>query len=159
MHQKRKPLKENTKIRGGTELIVLVDKSFLIAAVDKSNKNHREAAGYLNKNSSLTYVIPLPSMLEACELIGSDISKEVEILFLKKALMDFSIELIENNDIERAIDIFEKYSALELSFTDAIFTAISERLCTNNILAFNKGIWDKIVPSGFRKFNIIVLKE
>lgn len=98
-------------------------------------------------------------MLEACELIGSDISKEVEILFLKKALMDFSIELIENNDIERAIDIFEKYSALELSFTDAIFTAISERLCTNNILAFNKGIWDKIVPSGFRKFNIIVLKE
>ncbi|MHB1253336.1 MAG: type II toxin-antitoxin system VapC family toxin [Candidatus Humimicrobiaceae bacterium] len=141
---------------GGFKLIVLTDKSFLIAAVDKSNKNHKRAANYLNKNSSLTYVIPFSVILEVSDFIDLNISKEVEILFLKKIVKNFNIEFIENNDIERAIDILERYADIEINFSDAVFTAISERLKTNNILTFNTGNFSKITPLGFKKFNVLV---
>ena len=145
-----------TKEYGGIKLIVLADKSFLIAAVDKSNKNHKRAADYLNKNSRLTYVIPFSVILEVCDFIDLNISKEVEILFLKKVVKNFNIEFIENIDIERATDIFERNTNLEIGFSDAVFTAISERLKTNNILTFNTEVFSKIMPLGFKKYNMLV---
>jgi len=104
----------------------------------------------------LTYVIPFSVILEVSDFIDLNISKEVEILFLKKIVKNFNIEFIENNDIERAIDILERYAGLEINFSDAVFTAISERLKTNNILTFNTGDFSKITPLGFKKFNVLV---
>ncbi|MCL6088205.1 MAG: PIN domain-containing protein [Actinobacteria bacterium] len=137
-------------------MIVLADTSFLIAAVDKSDNNHLKAADYLKKNNILTYVIPLATVQEVCSLIGLNISKEVEILFLKEILKSFHIELIENKDIERAADILERYAALEIGFTDAVFIAVSERLKINNILTFDRKNFSKISPAGFKKFNILI---
>ncbi|MHB1377380.1 MAG: type II toxin-antitoxin system VapC family toxin [Candidatus Humimicrobiaceae bacterium] len=134
----------------------MADKSFLIAAVDKSNINHKRAADYLNKNTGLTYVIPFPVIPEVCDFINLNISKEVEILFLKEVVKNFHIELIENNDIERATEILERYASLEINFSDAVFTAISERLKTNNILTFNTGSFSRMMPLGFKKFNMLV---
>ena len=128
----------------------------MIAAVDKRNINHKIAAAYLNKNTDLTYVIPFSVIPEVCDFINLNISKEVEILFLKEVVKNFHIELIENNDIERATEIFERYASLEINFSDAVFTAISERLKTNNILTFNTGSYDKMMPLGFKKFNMLV---
>lgn len=128
----------------------------MIAAVDKRNINHKIAAAYLNKNTGLTYVIPFSVIPEVCDFINLNISKEVEILFLKEVVKNFHIELIENNDIERATEIFERYASLEINFSDAVFTAISERLKTNNILTFNTGSYDKMMPLGFKKFNMLV---
>ncbi|MHB8276401.1 MAG: type II toxin-antitoxin system VapC family toxin [Candidatus Humimicrobiaceae bacterium] len=136
--------------------MVLTDTSFLIATVDKSDKNHRRAADYLNKNSSLTYVIAFTTVQEVCNLINLNISREVEILFLNEVIKNFNIELIENADIERAADILDRYINLEIGFADAVFTAIAERLKTNNILTFDKGNFSRMVPAGFKKFNILI---
>jgi len=137
-------------------MIVLIDASFLIAAVDKSSKYHLKAAGYLNENSSLTYVIPVSVIQETCDLINANISKEVEIIFLREALKNFHIELIQNEDIERSADILDRYLILEIGFSEAIFTAISERLQSNCILTFNNKIFSKMAPTGFKKFNILI---
>jgi predicted nucleic acid-binding protein len=110
----------------------------------------------LNKNTGLTYVIPFSVIPEVCDFINSYISKEVEILFLKEVVKNFHIELIENSDIERAIEIFERYASLEINFSDAVFTAISERLKTNNILTFNTLQFGKMTPLGFKKFNTLL---
>ena len=128
----------------------------MIAAVDKRDKNHKKAAAYLNKNTGLTYVIPFPVIFEVCDFIDISISKEVEILFLKEVVKNFHIELIENNDIDRAAEILERYSGLGINFSDAVFTAVSERLKTNNILTFDNGDLSKITPQGFKKFNMLV---
>lgn len=80
----------------------------------------------------------------------------MEILFLKKAVKNFNIEFVENDDIERAIELFERYAGLEINFFDAVFTAISERLRTNNILTFNTENFGRIKPEGFKKFNILL---
>jgi len=141
---------------GGFKLIVLADKSFLIAAVDKKDKNHKRAAAYLNKNTRLIYVIPFSVIPEVCDFINLNISKEVELLFLKEVVKNFHIELVENNDIERATEIFERYSGLDINFSDSVFTAISERLKTNNILTFETGNYEKMMPLGFKKFNILL---
>jgi predicted nucleic acid-binding protein len=141
---------------GGIKLIALADKSFLISVVDKRNNNHKKAANYLNKNAGLIYVIPFPVIAEVCDFIDLNISKEIEILFLKEVVKNFHIELVENIDIERAIEIFERYTKLEINFSDAVFTAISERLKTNNILTFNTENYSKMMPLGFKKFNILV---
>jgi predicted nucleic acid-binding protein len=101
-------------------------------------------------------VIPFSVILEVCDFIDLNISKEVEILFLKKVVKNFNIEFIENNDIERATDIFERNTNLGIGFSDAVFTAISERLKTNNILTFNTEVFSKIMPLGFKKFNMLV---
>ena len=93
---------------------------------------------------------------EVCDFINLNISKEVEVLFLKEVVKNFHIELIENNDIERATEIFERYSGLDINFSDSVFAAISERLKTNNILTFNTENYKKMMPLGFKKFNILV---
>ena len=128
----------------------------MIAAVDKSNKCHLKAAGYLNENSSLTYVIPVSVIQEMCNLINVNISRKVEIMFLKEALKNFHIELIQNEDIERATDILDRYLTLEIGFNEAIFIAISERLKSNDILTFNNKNFGKMAPAGFKKFNILI---
>lgn len=127
----------------------------MIAAVDRSSKHHQKAAVYLNENSGLTYVIPVSAVYEACMLIKKNISKKVEIKFLKEVLKNFHIELIQNADLEKAADILDRYVNIEIGFSEAIFSAISERLKSNNILTFNKEIFGKIVPAGFKKFNIL----
>ena len=101
-------------------------------------------------------MIPFSVILEVCDFIDLNISKEVEILFLKKVVKNFNIEFIENIDIERATDIFERNTNLEIGFSDAVFTAISERLNTNNILTFNIEVFSKIMPLGFKKYNMLV---
>ncbi|MCE5330333.1 PIN domain-containing protein [bacterium] len=133
-----------------------MDTSFLIAAVDKSNRYHQKAARYLNRNSGLIYVIPVSVIHEACNLINKNISKKVELIFLKEVLKNFHIELIQNADLERAADILDRYTDLEIGFTEAIFTAVSERLKSNNILTFNKENFYKMIPAGFKKFNILI---
>ena len=101
-------------------------------------------------------MIPFSVILEVCDFIDLNISKEVEILFLKKVVKNFNIEFIENIDIERATDIFERNTNPEIGFSDAVFTAISERLNTNNILTFNIEVFSKIMPLGFKKYNMLV---
>jgi len=103
----------------------------------------------------LTYVIPLFVILEVSDFIDANISKEVEILFLKNVIKNFHIEFIENSDIERAIDILERYGSLKITFSDSIIAAISERLQTNNILTFEPVNFISIMPMGFKKFNIL----
>jgi len=80
----------------------------------------------------------------------------VELLFLKKIVKNFNIEFIDSNDVERAIDIFDRYAGLDIGFSDAVFTAISERLKTNNILTFNAFDFNRIAPFGFKKFNVLI---
>ena len=104
----------------------------------------------------MTYVIPFPAILEVCDFIDINISKEVEILFLKKIVKNFNIEFIDDKDIERATDIFERYAGFDIGFSDAVFTAVSERLKTNNILTFNIRDFKRIKPFGFKKFNNLV---
>ena len=101
-------------------------------------------------------MIPFSVILEVCDFIDLNISKEVEILFLKKVVKNFNIEFIENIDIERATDIFERNPNPEIGFSDSVFTAISERLNTNNILTFNIEVFSKIMPLGFKKYNMLV---
>ena len=101
-------------------------------------------------------MIPFSVILEVCDFIDLNISKEVEIIFLKKVVKNFNIEFIENIDIERATDIFERNPNPEIGFSDAVFTAISERLKTNNILTFNTEVFSKIMPLGFKKYNMLV---
>ena len=103
----------------------------------------------------MTYVIPLFVILEVSDFIDANISKEVEILFLKNVIKNFHIEFIENSDIERAIDILERYGSLKITFSDSIIAAISERLQTNNILTFEPVNFISIMPMGFKKFNIL----
>ncbi len=95
-------------------------------------------------------------MHEACILINKNISKKVEAIFLKEVLKNFHIELIQNIDLERAADILDRYMNIKIGFSEAVFSAISERLKSNNILTFNKEILSKMAPAGFKKFNILI---
>ena len=103
----------------------------------------------------MTYVIPFSVIHEVSDFIDANISKEVEILFLKNVIKNFHIEFIENSDIKRAIDILERYGSLNIAFSDSIIAAISERLQTNNLLTFAPLNFISIIPMGFKKFNIL----
>lgn len=140
-------------------MLAVADTSFLYAAVDKNDLNHKKASGFLKDNEKLTYVIPFSTLLQASSLIERMISRQAEMVFMENIIKNFNIEMHEHGDIGRAFQILEYYRGLEIDEIDlyeALFVSICERLGSNNILTFRKEIYKKLMPSGFKDFNFLI---
>ena len=90
-------------------MLALADTSFLYAAVDRNDLNHKKASGFLKDNEKLTYVIPFSTLLQTSNLIGRMISGQAEMVFMENIIKNFNIEMHEHGDIERAFQILEHY--------------------------------------------------
>ena len=140
-------------------MLAVADTSFLYAAVDKNDLNHKKASVFLKDNPHLTYVIPFSTVVQVSKLIGIMISRQTEIVFMENIIKNFNIEMHEHSDVSRAFQILEHYWGLnidEIDLDEALFVSICERLGSNNILTFRKKIYEKLMPSGFKDFNFLI---
>ncbi len=140
-------------------MLVIADASFLYAAVDTNDLNHKKASDFFRDETSLTLVIPFSTVLQTGRLIRSVISQKTEMLFLDKIIKNFNIEMHVHDDIVRAFQILEYCNIInnpEIELDEALFISICERLKSNNILTFRKKIYEKIMPLKFKNFNFLI---
>lgn len=140
-------------------MLVIADTSFLYAAVDTNDLNHKKASDFFREDAGFTIIIPFSTILQTGRLIGNVISPKTEMLFLNKIITNFNIEMHIHDDIIRAVEILgycSKINNPEIDLDEALFISVCERLKSNNILTFRKEIYENIIPVKLKNFNFLL---
>jgi predicted nucleic acid-binding protein len=106
------------------------DASFFFAIVDAADRWHRECLSLLNEmeKGGWQLVTTLLVVAETHVLLLRRLGYHVALLWLKSVLPRLTIVPIEPEDLNRVLEILERYSDKDFSLTDAISFAVMERL-------------------------------
>ena len=113
----------------------LIDAGPLIALFNKNDKYHKAIKKFIKAyNGILTTSWPV--ITEACHMLDFNIN--VQIDFLKWIeLGGLRIEDIESTELNRIIQLSEKYSDIPIDLADASLVIISERLRIKEIITID----------------------
>ncbi len=113
----------------------LIDAGPLIALFNKNDKYHKAIKKFIKAyNGILTTSWPV--ITEACHMLDFNIN--VQIDFLKWIeLGGLRIEDIESTELNRIIQLSEKYSDIPMDLADASLVIISERLRIKEIITID----------------------
>jgi predicted nucleic acid-binding protein len=127
-------------------MTVIADTGPLYALVDADDAWHSRVVEWWRANKS-PIVVPVCVLPELCYLLHTRISPDAEAAFVRAiANGEFTIEPLEPEDIVRADIIMQKYTDLNLGFTDATVIATAERLDAVEILTTNRRHFAQVRP-------------
>jgi len=129
---------------------IVIDAGPLIALFDKDDKFHKKAIEFVKKlNDEL--ISNHAVITEVTHLL--DFNVGVQLDFLRWVLEGgVTIADITSEDLERIIELTEKYSDLPMDFADASLVALCERLKIKDIASIDKdfGIYRTRDKKAFR---------
>ena len=110
---------------------IVVDSGPLVALFDHNDHYHAKALAFIRKQRCHLLSV-MPVVTETMYLL--DFSLRAQLDFLKWVASG-AIELVETNetDLERVIQLMDKYADLPMDFTDGLLVAICERLGNKRI--------------------------
>jgi predicted nucleic acid-binding protein len=127
-------------------MTVIADTGPLYALVDADDAWHSRVVEWWRANKS-PIVVPACVLPELCYLLHTRISPDAEAAFVRAiANGEFTIEPLEPEDIVRADIIMQKYTDLDLGFTDATVIATAERLDAVEILTTDRRHFAQVRP-------------
>jgi predicted nucleic acid-binding protein len=130
-------------------LIVIVDTCAVIAIFDRRHPSNMQLKKLLLTEDNL-YIIPSTVVTEACYILNTRFGVKFEISFI--------FEPVQFEDLERIIELLEKYKDLNLGYCDSAIIAISERFGTNKILTLDRKHFNVVIPKGFDYFDILFIQ-
>ncbi len=118
---------------------VLVDSSFLLAMVDRDDKYHREAVGFLRGLGKVTLLVTSHIFDEAMTLIKVRLGSEVAIRTGRQLRLSTLFRLIHitEGDDGAAWEIFSQYTDKDWSYTDCSCLAMMRKLGITEVLSFD----------------------
>ena len=127
-------------------MTVIADTGALYALVDRSDAWHARVVAWWTRNRE-PVVVPVSVLPEVTYLLQSRIGAAAEIGFVQ-AIVDgeFTIESVEADDFERAVNIMQQYADLPLGFVDATVVAVAERLESREILTTDRRHFGVVRP-------------
>ena len=133
-------------------MTVIADTGALYALVDRSDAWHARVVAWWTRNRE-PVVVPVSVLPEVTYLLQSRIGAAAEIGFVQ-AIVDgeFTIESVEADDFERAVNIMQQYADLPLGFVDATVVAVAERLESREILTTDRRHFGVVRPQHARGF-------
>ncbi|GAB4286223.1 MAG: type II toxin-antitoxin system toxin ribonuclease C26 [Oscillatoriaceae cyanobacterium] len=136
-------------------MTAILDTSFLLATVNRKDKNHRivlEIIGNLNEQ----LVLPMTVLPEVGYLIASRLGHHKMIQFFAElAKSNVVLEGISQNDLERVTEILSQYADSKLDFVDGTIVAIAERMNVTKILTLDRRDFGMIRPRHCDYFDIL----
>lgn len=111
--------------------ICLLDTGPMVAMFDNSDNYHIKTLEFV-KSFSGSFVTSLASITEAFYLLGFNQHAQKSLL-VWISLGGVEVEQINKLDIQKIIQVFEKYSDLPMDFADGCLIAIAERLEISDI--------------------------
>lgn len=117
---------------------VLIDTSFLLAAIYTKDENHI-VARETRRNLKHEQVLPVPVLHETFQMIAARMSYIQAIqVFRNLQSSTFRIERLSPSDMWRMAEIMDQYHDAEFDFADAALMALSERLSITQVYTFDR---------------------
>jgi uncharacterized protein len=135
-------------------MTALLDTGFLLAVLDADDSLHdRCTAALLAEPQPLLPDVVLP---ELAYLILRELGYSALVGFLRALTKDeLVIEKTDENDLERAAEILEKYADSRVDFVDCMIVAIAERLNIQQILTVDQRHFQLFRPKHCSYFIIL----
>lgn len=120
---------EKARIRGP----VVADTGFLYALADGSDSWHERAVQFTESFQG-HLIVPSSVLPETCYLLNSFLGAESERTFLASVVRrEIVVEQLREADLQRCMELLEKYQDLNPGFIDASVVVIAERLGVHHI--------------------------
>jgi len=113
----------------------LIDAGPLIALFNNKDKYHKKILNFI-KNYDGLLTTSWPVLTEVCHMLDFNINAQID--FLKWInLGSLKVENIEQLEIERIIQLSEKYSDVPMDLADASLIVLSEKLKIKEIITID----------------------
>lgn len=113
----------------------LIDAGPLIALFNRNDKYHQKIKDFI-KTYDGVLTTSWPVVTEVCHMLDFNINAQIDFLKWVK-LGGIRIEDIKSTEIERIIQLSEKYSDIPVDLADASLVIISERLKIKEIITID----------------------
>jgi len=113
----------------------LIDAGPLIALFNRNDKYHQKIKDFI-KTYDGVLTTSWPVVTEVCHMLDFNINTQIDFLKWVK-LGGIRIEDVKSTEIERIIQLSEKYSDIPMDLADASLVIISERLKIKEIITID----------------------
>jgi predicted nucleic acid-binding protein len=135
--------------------VIVLDTSGLLAAVDASQRHHREAAAALRAAAPPRLLSPLV-LTELDYLLSSRVSPgAARALLGEVASGAYRLEPMDAEDIALATEIIDRYRDLELGLADASIVVLANRHSTMDLLTLDERHFRAVRGRGDRPFRLL----
>jgi len=118
--------------------LILLDTSGLLAALDESQRYHRECAAALLKSAPPLFLSPFV-LAELDYLLARNIGHEAQSALLEEVARGaYQLEPFGASDVGRAREVVERYSDLEIGLSDASIVVLAERHGAAEVLTLDQ---------------------
>ena len=134
---------------------VLVDTGIIYALADRSDAWHLRARTFV-QNFKGKLIVPATVIPEACYLLQTHLSAQAETAFVTSiANRALRLEQVDEEDLNRAIEVMNIYSDLAIGLVDASLVAVAERLKIASILTTDRRHFSVITPIHCPAFTLL----
>jgi uncharacterized protein len=133
----------------------IFDTGFLLAVFDKSDKHHQTCLK-IYQSEFRQALLPDVVLPELAYLIKRELNLTALITFLR-LVADGEYQLVRTteSDLERAVEILEKYDDNNIDLVDAVIVAMAERLEITKILTVDRRHFGVFKPSHCDNFMLL----
>jgi hypothetical protein len=134
---------------------VVADSGPLYALVDASDAWHERIVAWWKRNRA-PVLVPASVIPEVSYLLQTRIGPAAEMAFVRAlATGEFTVDVLEADDLDRAADLMEQYQDLPLGFVDASVVAAAERLDARTVLTTDRRHFAVIRPRHARALTLV----
>ena len=135
--------------------MIVLDTSGLLAAIDRSQRRHAEAAAAVRAATGPLLLSPFV-LAELDYLLSTKVSQDASLALLDQvAAGAYRLEPMDADDITRATEINRQYRDLGLGLADASIVVLAERHGTNDLLTLDERHFRAVVGPGGRPFRLL----
>lgn len=138
-------------------MAIIADTGPLYALADADDELHALARSFVVQNKE-TIIVPGPVVVETCYLISENLGPIVEINFLKSlGAREMLLEQPTGKDLDRSIEILEKYRDSGFGMVDATVMAMAERFGIEKVMTFDRRHFGAYRPRHTDAFTLLPL--
>lgn len=117
----------------------LIDSGPLVALFDKDDNYHEQAKAFLRKFKG-KLISTTAVLTEVCYLLDFSLRAQIDFLtWVKNGAIQ--LQELTSLDLERIIELTQKYAELPMDFADSTLVAIGERLNVSQIASVDKDFY------------------
>jgi uncharacterized protein len=135
--------------------VILLDTSGLLAAIDSSQRHHRQAAAALREARGPLLLSPFV-LAELDYLLATKVGSQSELALLAEVGRGaYRLEPFEAADIAIAADVVDTYADLEVGLADASIVVLSQRHEVLDLLTLDERHFRTLRGSADRPFRLL----
>ncbi len=135
--------------------MILLDTSGLLAAIDRTQRQHAACADALESAAPPLIISPFV-LAELDYLLLRHVGANAQSALLGEVGRGvYQLESFDANDVERARDVIEQFQDLKIGLADASLVVLAERYAVSDVLTLDRRHFETLRFAGRRRFRIL----